>query len=267
MTVESTRSKIYAPIIEWLFITRYASHLTKLPFTRSDIIQVAAELGISLPKNVGDVLYSFRYRATLPSSIRETAPAGTMWVIRSEGRAKYAFVLTLEVNLVPDSSLNVIKLPDSTPSIVSKYSGNDEQALLARLRYNRLIDVFTGVVCYSLQSHLRTTVPDIGQVETDELYVGVDQHGEQYIFPVQAKGRSDRIGIVQIEQDHALCKHHFPDLTCRPIAAQFMSEDVIALFELKVSDGSVSIVQERHYRLVQASALAPDDLNIYRKST
>ncbi len=36
---------------------------------------------------------------------------------------------------------------------------------------------FTGITCYSLQNHLRTSVPDIGQVETDELYVGVDKKG------------------------------------------------------------------------------------------
>lgn len=61
------------------------------------------------------------------------------------------------------------KIPDSTPGIIAKYALNDEQALLAKVRYNRLIDIFTGVACYSLQSHLRTTVPKIGQVETDEI--------------------------------------------------------------------------------------------------
>ncbi|MDW8299621.1 MAG: endonuclease [Anaerolineae bacterium] len=216
---------------------------------------------------MGDVLYSFRYRAALPSSIRETAPTGKMWVIRSEGRATYAFVLISEVSIVPDSSLSEIKLPDATPSLVAKYSGNDEQALLAKLRYNRLIDIFTGVTCYSLQSHLRTSVPSIGQVETDELYVGVDQHGVHYIFPVQVKRRSEQIGVVQIEQDYALCKHYFSDLICRPIAAQLIGENTIALFELQVSEEAVSIVSEKHYRLVQATAINSDDLNEYRRQT
>jgi hypothetical protein len=63
----------------------------------------------------------------------------------------------------------------------------DEQALLARLRYNRLIDVFTGVTCYSLQSHLRTTVQDIGQIETDEIYVGIDRRGAALRYPCSGK--------------------------------------------------------------------------------
>ncbi len=64
---------------------------------------------------------------------------------------------------------------------------NDEQALLAKIRYNRLIDIFTGITCYSLQNHLRTTVPNIGQVEIDEIYIGIDKRGAHYILPAQAK--------------------------------------------------------------------------------
>ena len=105
------------------------------------------------------------------------------------------------------------------------------RALLAKLRYNRLIDTFTGVTCYSLQNHLRTTVPDLGQVETDELYVGLDRKGAHYIIPVQAKGGRDKLNIVQIEQDMLLCEAKFPNLLCRSIAAQFMENNLIALFE------------------------------------
>ena len=54
---------------------------------------------------------------------------------------------------------------------------SDEQALLAKIRYNRLLDVFLGISAYSLQNHLRTTVLHIGQIEIDELYIGLDKHG------------------------------------------------------------------------------------------
>ena len=68
---------------------------------------------------------------------------------------------------------------------------SDEQALLARVRYNRLVDIFLGIACYSLQNHLRTTASNMGQVETDELYVGVDRRGSHYVVPIQAKGGKD----------------------------------------------------------------------------
>jgi hypothetical protein len=56
-----------------------------------------------------------------------------------------------------------------------------------------------------LQSHLRTTLPNLGQVETDEVYVGIDKHGIHYVFPIQAKSGTDKIGAVQIEQDLDVC--------------------------------------------------------------
>lgn len=156
------------------------------------------------------------------------------------------------------------RIPDATPGLVARYTLDDEQALLARLRYNRLVDVFTGVTCYSLQNHLRSTAPGIGQVETDELYVGVDARGAHFVFPVQAKGGRDRLGVVQVEQDVALCAAKFPALACRPIAAQFMDGDVIALFELRLDDaGDVRKVAERQYRLVPPSDLTDDELRAY----
>src|SRR5437879_11654792 len=123
------------------------------------------------------------------------------------------------------------KTPDSTPGIVANYAFDDEQALLARVRYNRLVDIFSGITCYSLQNHLRTAIPEMGQVETDEIYVGIDKKGAHYVFPVQAKSGKDKLNIVQIEQDFAVCAANFPLLVCRPIAAQFLDEGVIALFE------------------------------------
>jgi len=87
------------------------------------------------------------------------------------------------------------------------YSLSDEQALLARLRYNRLVDIFTGITCYSLQNHLRTHVREIGQIETDEVYIGVDRGGAHYVIPVQAKGGRDLLSVVQIEQDIEMCSN------------------------------------------------------------
>jgi hypothetical protein len=158
----------------------------------------------------------------------------------------------------------VTKVPDATPGIVAKYAFNDEQALLAKIRYNRLVDIFTGVTCYSLQNHLRTTVPDMGQVETDETYIGVDKKGAHYVFPIQAKGGTDKLNVVQIEQDFAVCATKLPLLVCRPIAAQFMDEGVIALVEFESGEKGVTISSEKHYKLVAPKEVTDADLQTYR---
>jgi hypothetical protein len=257
----------YDQIIEAIFAKYYTAGIQDFEFDRNEVVEAAEQLGIARPKNVGDILYSYRYRRNLPNAITATAPKGHQWIIRSIGIAKYRFVLTPEFVITPAQNYMTTKIPDATPGIIRRYAMNDEQALLALLRYNRLVDIFTGLTCYSLQNHLRTMVKNMGQVETDELYVGVDKHGIHYIIPIQAKGGTDRIGPVQIEQDFAICKEKFPDLICRPIAAQFMGNGAIALFEFIDTEEGLKISFERHYMLVSPDELTSQELTLYRQHT
>jgi hypothetical protein len=254
----------YSQIIEKIFNLKHKVGAKEVIFEREDLVHVAKELGIPLPKNLGDIVYSFRYRADLPEYIRASAPEGLEWVIRPVGKARYKFALSSMPRITPSELMVETKIPDATPGIIAKYALSDEQAVLAKLRYNRLVDIFTGVTCYSLQSHLRTTVSGMGQVETDELYVGVDQRGAQYVFPIQAKGGADKLGIIQIEQDFAMCAAKFPALICRPIAALFIQENLIALFAFEEEKNGIAISAEKHYRLVTPEEMTPEDLMAYR---
>lgn len=256
----------YAQILERIFQRNHSPGARSVEFSRSEIETVAAELGVQLPKNLGDLIYSFRFRVPLPAAIKATAPEGQVWVIRLAGRGRYRFQLLRQAEISPTPNLVVTKIPDATPEIIASHTLGDEQAVLARIRYNRLIDIFLGVTAYSLQNHLRTTVPSFGQVEIDEVYVAVDRHGSQYAIPVQAKGGTDRLGVVQTEQDVACCAQKFPDLVVRPVAAQFMADGVICLFELTEQEGEIRVVQERHYQLVAADEIGPVDLELYQRA-
>lgn len=260
----NTASGIYAPIIERIFFNHYREGDTEVSFTRAEIEETARDLDVQLPKNLGDVIYSFRFRRTLPEAINQTAPEGRYWIIRLAGRGRYKFELVTTPVIVPSDLLSETKVPDATPGVISRYALDDEQALLAKLRYNRLIDIFTGLACYSLQNHLRTYIKEFGQVETDELYIGIDKRGVHYVIPVQVKGGLDKLSIVQIEQDIALCKEKFPELVCRPVASQFMSDDIIALFEFEESPEGVKVSSEKHYRLVLPDDLSSDELEMYK---
>lgn len=257
------QKNVYTAIIEKIFASKFKSGMREVDFEREELAKIAADLRFD-PKNLGDLIYSFRYRAALPESIQGKAGQGETWIIRPAGRGKYRFVLIQDRPLVPNLSLALTKVPDATPGVVAKYALSDEQALLAKVRYNRLVDIFTGVACYSLQNHLRTVAPNMGQVETDEIYVGVDKKGAHYVFPIQAKGGSDKLSIVQIEQDVAVCAHKFPALICRPIGAQFMAEGVIALFEFEEGEAGLVISAEKHYKLVPPEEVTDADLEKYR---
>jgi hypothetical protein len=119
------------------------------------------------------------------------------------------------------------------------------------------------LTCYSLQNHLRTTLRGGSQIETDEIYIGLDKHGVHYVIPVQAKSRRDKIGVVQIEQDVEMCTVQFSGLVCRAIAAQYMGKNLIALFEFEQNNEGIKVSSEKHYRLVRPDELSSDELQSY----
>lgn len=79
----------YSRLIEELFLGRHKPGTREVFFERDDIVRAAQKLGIRIPKNLGDIVYSFRYRSSLPDSVKRRAPEGQAWIIRPAGRARY----------------------------------------------------------------------------------------------------------------------------------------------------------------------------------
>jgi hypothetical protein len=258
----------YAALIESIFFAHYAGDGAPFEFERVEVETTADQLGIELPKNIGDAIYSFRYRNDLPAKVSATAQHGYEWLIFPAGKAKYKFKQFKASRILPRLDYEVTKVPDATPVLIAENALNDEQALLAKIRYNRLIDIFLGISTYSLQSHMRTTVKSLGssQIEIDEVYVGVDTHGTQYVIPVQAKVGKDKLGVVQLFQDIECCKEKFPNLVCKPVAAQFMRDGQrIVLFDLRLGEEELLVRGEKHYELAPKDGISANELSSYRE--
>lgn len=252
-SADTTTARRYDRVLERIFEKLYEPGAVNVYFRRDDIEVAARELGLDPIKNPGDILYSFRNRTELPETIRRKAPEGSVWAIRSVGRGRYCFAALRGAASVVKTNpmLAEIEILDSTPGIVAQYALGGVQSILATVRYNRLVDVFTGVTCCSLQSHLVTTVTNLGQVVTDEVYLGVNAKGTHFVFPVQAKGVRDVIGVIQIEQNISMCEEKFPNAICRPIAAQELEKGVIALLEFQSGNQGIRVVDEKHYRIIR----------------
>jgi len=255
----------YSDIIKDIFLNKYSKGKSRIPFIREDLATSCEKLGYPRIKNLGDIPYSFRFRRELPKEIVETAPKNSEWIIVGTGIAKYEFRLASPSKIAPTNNRQKIKILDSTPEILKMYAqGTDEQALLTRVRYNRLVDVFLGITCYSIQNHFRTTVSRIGQIEVDEIYIGVNKRGTHFVIPCQAKSPGDRFGIVQVLQDIELCKERYPAAICRPIAIQFTGENELAILELSVSKSKntlrLNVVDEKHYSLVSKDDISSQEL-------
>jgi len=83
-------------------------------------------------------------------------------------------------------------------------------------------------------------------------------------FPVQAKDKTDKLSVAQIEQDFGMHASKFPTLICQPIGAQCVGEDLLALIRFEEGEQGVAVDSEQHYRLVPPADVTPADLEGYR---
>ncbi|HFC12923.1 MAG TPA: endonuclease [Anaerolineae bacterium] len=220
-----------------------------LLFTKADIENVIKQLDLALStRNVPDIVYTYRSgRSPLPAKILATGS----WAIEGKGKGQYAFRrLSRSPHFDIPADIRIIEILDSTPQIVLKYQNSDEQAMLARLRYNRLIDLFTGLTCYHLQSHFRTTVSEIGQIEIDDLYIGIDADGKGYILPLEAKIDSpkDQLGVIQVTQMVRFAAENFEELIIRPIGVKAMPDGSLMFIEFTPDSDLNTIATETYKR-------------------
>ncbi|MBN2357092.1 endonuclease, partial [candidate division KSB1 bacterium] len=237
-----------------VFFKYFSIGLDEIKFTMDDIRNAIAEVSEEYPgyieKNVADVRYQYTSgRRELPSEIDKYGP----WMIEGKGKANYAFIkIKMSTTIDLSLDLSTILIPDATPEIVLEYAGSDEQGLLAKLRYNRLLDIFLGITCYHLQNHWRTSIKDKGQIEVDDLYVGINTEGRQYVVPVEAKCKKDHLSKTQILQMINFSKTRFPKLIIRPIGIQESLDNSIIIIEFTPGGepDQIKIKQIRKYQLV-----------------
>ena len=73
---KSTAPNRYQAIIELIFSKHYMAGVMAFEFTRDEFVDAALAMKLVLPKNIGDMLYSVRYRTEWPKSIRDAAARG-----------------------------------------------------------------------------------------------------------------------------------------------------------------------------------------------
>jgi hypothetical protein len=242
----------YEQVIEALFFRYYHEGLDYFRFEKDELAAICDELGIVV-RNIPDIIYAFRGRRGLPTSITATGH----WAIEAAGTNAYAFrrLRNPPQFAIPFHAYAPIDIDNALPELVQRLLREDEQSLLTRILYNRLVDIFTGLTCYHIQNHYRANVRDIGQVEVDAVYVGIDEAGKLSVIPIEAKGRqeSEMIGRVQISQMARLARQAFPRLARRLLAVKALDDGTVAFVEFDDHEepDDFGIVAVRRYRLVR----------------
>ena len=107
----------YSAIIGTIFDRHYEPGKTQFEFSREEFVEIARSLSIDLPKNLGDTIYSFRFRTALPGQVVATAGTEREWIIQLAGRATYRLRLVKLASIVPNPSMKAIKITHRTTAI------------------------------------------------------------------------------------------------------------------------------------------------------
>ncbi|MCY4521123.1 MAG: hypothetical protein OXC13_10165 [Caldilineaceae bacterium] len=73
-----TNGSRYVRLIIHVFEAHFRPGRTEVVFERQELEHAARSLDMPPPKNLGDVVYSFRHRNSLPDRIQDTAPPDRM---------------------------------------------------------------------------------------------------------------------------------------------------------------------------------------------
>lgn len=243
----NTGSK-YEQIIRRAFFLNYTDGCHEFTFSRDQIDGSA--LGLD-PKNIGDIIYSYRYRRELPQDILDCAPPDKSWIIEGAGGGLYRFKAVKHGWFIPNEELIPIMINDWTPEEVIEHGiVKDEQAILTTISYNNLLDLFLWCRLSLKQSHWRTNIKNVGQIEIDFVFIGISNTGEDVVVPVQAKTGKDFISSVQIKQDIMACNERDDGKICRSTAVHYdHASKRIAMMEFKLDENDdVILVNEFHYK-------------------
>jgi len=249
-----TETTHYDQIILALFRRHYQLGLKRLVFEKDEIEDVCQELNVKV-RNIPDIPYTYRVRRELPNEIASTG----YWAIESAGKSAYAFILLenpprFDIRFQDYEPINIY---NAIPEIVDEFLRRDEQSLLTKLLYNRLVDIFCGLTCFHIQNHYRSFVDGVGEVELDALYVGINKSGNLFVIPVEAKSQADHdmVGRIQISQMTHLVKQDFSGLACRILAVKELPDKTIGVIEFNDKDNpdEIKILSVSRYKLIRRS--------------
>lgn len=245
-------SKVYVPILLYIFKKYYKESDTLVRFTLDDVRSAAIDLNIKV-RNPSDVIYRMRSRTELPKEITDKG----FYILRQVERGVYQ----LEIGASPIIPLPIGEITetiDQTPLPVRRLLPEniaeiDEQGLLTLIHYCNLLSHFTGLQVFRLKSHVRKGVRQIGQVEVDEVDVGValDITETPIVFPIEAKAAPDALNWTQVSAQVAFAKQVFPGHTVRPIAVKVDYDALIHILEFNPGNrpNDLRILNSATYKL------------------
>lgn len=115
MAKKTNKAGQYVPIIAHVFRKYWSKGSEEFEFHRDELVEAAQALRVARPDNLGDVIYSFRYRRELPAEILQTAPRAKPGSLKGRDRAAIAFALSNSVEIRSDRAATSPQQRSRTP--------------------------------------------------------------------------------------------------------------------------------------------------------
>lgn len=135
---------------------------------------------------------------------------------------------------------------NALPYPLDKFISNERQFLLSQLRYSRLLDIFSGAICFPIYSVAE---------QADEIYIAMQQDSKYHTFLIQAATGDRPLYVSDLKECFDRFATEFSSALVRSIVVQSVAINVIALIEFQVGT-TVEFVAEKHYRLIQQDSVA-----------
>jgi hypothetical protein len=253
------RSKVYSPVLLAIFRRKFTSGAQRIVFTLEELRDELRAMGLEA-RNAADVIYRMKSRTILPEEIRKLG----YHILEITSRGTYAFVIGESTLIEYPPQVDITEVHDLTPKAVRSllhpdFGSIDEQGLLSICRYNDLLSRFLEATTFHVKSHVRKSVPGVGQAEIDDLHVeihgSVHEPRELTIVPIEAKAKDDPVNRVQVVIQTKFARHAFPDHPCRPVTVKLFEDGRILFMEFNVTDeaNALAVVRHRYFRVIEKS--------------
>lgn len=253
------RSKVYGPVLLSIFRRKFKRGMTKIVFTLEEVREELVRLGLQA-RNAADVIYRMKSRTVLPAQIQKHG----FRILEVTSRGVYALTVgeSTLIDYVAPVEGAIVQVMDRTPPAVQRLFGEDfgsmdEQGFLSVLRYNDLISHFLGAPSYHVKSHVRRSVPGVGQAEVDDVHVALISPGADTgpltIVPIEAKAKDDPVNRAQIAMQVRYALHAFPGLAIRPLTVKLFEDGTVLFMEFNASSdaNALKVLRHAHYKIVR----------------
>lgn len=249
------RSKVYGPILLNIFRRKYVEGASTVIFTLEEVREELLSAGLQA-RNAPDLIYRMKSRTILPAEISNKG----FRILEITSRGVYALVAGDSTLIEYPEIEEVVDVHDRTPLAVRRllspdFGKTDEQGFLSVIRYNDLFSHFLEVPVFHLKSHVRKSVPGVGQAEVDDVHVALPEghDGSLTLVPVEAKAKDDPVNRVQIAMQVKYANHAFPGLSVRPLTVKLFEDGVVLFMEFNPTSraADLTVVRFAHYRLLR----------------